>query len=146
LEVGDICTLSIGSLKKIYFTFLPVLVTGVTTTGKGTKYLVASKYGHIKGSFSRGLLHYTEQYTAETLQIYTDVEGFKRLSLQEASTELAYGSICSCKRDCSKIACCSCKASGSFCTSLGHSARGNNTICRLLEDLCCDLESDSGDE
>jgi hypothetical protein len=34
LEVGDICTLSTESLKMIYFKFLPVLVTGLTTTGK----------------------------------------------------------------------------------------------------------------
>jgi hypothetical protein len=69
LEVGYICTLSTESLNKIYFKFLPVLVTGVTTTmkGKGTKYLIASKQGHIKGSFSMGQLHCREQSTAEML-------------------------------------------------------------------------------
>jgi hypothetical protein len=49
--------------------------------------------------FSRGQLHYREQYTAEMLQINTEVDGFKKLSLQEACTELAYGSICNCKGD-----------------------------------------------
>jgi hypothetical protein len=34
LEIGDLCTLSTESLKKICFKFLPVLVTGVTTTGQ----------------------------------------------------------------------------------------------------------------
>jgi hypothetical protein len=86
LEVGDICTLSNESLKKIYFKFLPVLVKGVTTAMKcnGTKYLVASKHQHIKGSFSRGQLHYREQYTVKMLQINTEVQVFKKLSLQEA--------------------------------------------------------------
>ncbi len=39
----------------------------------GAKYLVASKHGHIKGTFSRGQLHYREQYTPQLLQINTEV-------------------------------------------------------------------------
>jgi hypothetical protein len=83
LEVDIICTLSTESVKKIFLKFLPVLVTGVATTMKWneTKYLVATKHGHIKGSFSRGQLHYREQFTAEMLQINTEVEGFKKALL-----------------------------------------------------------------
>jgi hypothetical protein len=92
------------------------------------------------------LIHH-KNYTAQILNYSTEVEGFKKnLSLQKACDELALGTSCNCSGDCSKNARCSCKAAGTFCTSLCHSGRGKNRKCTLLEDLCCSEPDDDVEE
>jgi len=148
LEIGDICTVSTQGLKKIYFPYLPVMITAVSNKGDCRVYSVASKHGYIRGTFMRDNLQHHKNYTAEILNFSTELDGFKKnLSLQNACDEVALGTSCNCSGDCSKIAHCSCKAAGTFCTSLCHSGRGKNKKCTLLEDLCCsEGDYDSDDE
>jgi hypothetical protein len=148
LDVGDICTVSTQFLKKTYFPYLPVMITAVNTKpGDVNVYNVASKHGYIRGTFMRDDLIHHKNYTAQILNYSTEVEGFKKnLSLQKACDELALGTSCNCSGDCSKNARCSCKAAGTFCTSLCHSGRGKNRKCTLLEDLCCSEPDDDVEE
>lgn len=139
LEIGDICTISTDDLKTKYFPYLPVLITGIVKGHHTNKYSVAARHGHIKGYFDRQDLKYREHLNAEIVHIDTEVDGFKeKLSLQEACDELAVGCICHCKGDCAKNSRCTCKSSGSFCTTLCHKGRGHNTKCTLLHDLWSD--------
>jgi hypothetical protein len=38
LEVGDICTVSTQGLKKVYFPYLPVIITTVSNKGETKRY------------------------------------------------------------------------------------------------------------
>ncbi len=49
LKVGDICTISTQGSRKIYFSHLPVLVTGISVKGDVKKSTVASKNGYLRG-------------------------------------------------------------------------------------------------
>jgi hypothetical protein len=110
-------------------------------------YNVASRHRYIRGTFIRDdCIHY-KTYTAQILNLSTEVEGFKKtLSLQNSCDEVALGTSCNCSGDCSKATHCLCEAAGAFCTSLCHSCRGKNKNCTLLEDLCCSEEDYDSEE
>jgi hypothetical protein len=98
--VNDICTLRLEGVIKSTFHHLPVLITEVVS---GTKYVLATKRGYLKGLFRKEQLDYRENYTADILQ--TDVakmEKDKPLSVQQACTAFGGHSSCSCIGDCSK--------------------------------------------
>jgi hypothetical protein len=138
LDVGDICTVSTQGLKKVYFPHLPVIITAVSYKGETKRYSVATKQGHIRGTYGRKDLQYRKNYNGHILGFNVEAEGFKRnLSLQETYNEVALNTHCNCKGDCSNYARCSWGAAGTFCTSLRHSGRGKNKQCTLLDDLCC---------
>ncbi len=147
IAVGDICTVSTQGLKKVSFPHLPVLITGTSMKGDVTKYTVASKFGYLRGTFVRRDLSHRKNYTVPILNLDPEVDGLKEnLSLQDACNELALGVTGNCSGDCSSISCCSCKAAGTFCTSLCHSGRGKNKKCTLLNDLCCSGSDNSESE
>jgi hypothetical protein len=115
--------------------------------GDVTKYTVASKFGYLRGIFVRRDLSHRKNYTAAILNLDPEVDGFKKsLSLQDACNELALGVTYNCTGDCSTISRCSCKAAGTFCTSLCHSGRGKNKKCTLFNDLCCSGSDNSDSE
>lgn len=137
LEVGDICTVSMQGLKKVYFPYLPVIITTVTNKEEIKRYSVATKQGHIRGTYGRKDLQYRKNYNGKILGFNVDKPGFKKISLQEACNEIALNAQCNCTGNCSTIAWCSRKAAGTFCTSLCHSGSGKCKKCILLDDLCC---------
>ncbi len=55
LEVNDICTLRLEGVIKSTFRHLPVLITEVIS---GTKYVLATKHGYLKGLFRKEQLGY----------------------------------------------------------------------------------------
>jgi hypothetical protein len=135
LEVNDICTLRLEGVIKSTFRHLPVLITEVVS---GTKYVLATKHGYLKGFFRKEQLDYRENYTADILQInLTNLDRDKPLSVQQACMAFGGHASCSCQGDCSKISRCSCRAAGTFCTSLCHRGRGSNKTCTLFSDLYC---------
>ena len=82
LEIGDICTISTDDLKKKYFPYLPVVITGIVKGHHTNKYSVAARHGYIKGYFDRQDLKYREQLNTEIVHIDTEVDGIKeKLSL-----------------------------------------------------------------
>ena len=58
MEVGDVCTMSTQGLKKVYFKHLPVIITTRTSKEEALRYTVATKQGHIRGTFGRKDLQY----------------------------------------------------------------------------------------
>jgi hypothetical protein len=139
LEVNDVCTLRLEGVIKSTFRHLPVLVTEVMNKGKSTKYKLATKHGFLKGTFSNDQLDYRKNYTGDILQIKPlELDTEKELSVQQAATAFGGHACCNCQGDCSKISRCSCKAAGTFCTSLCHRGRGGNKQCTLFSDLCND--------
>ena len=107
--------------------------------GKSTKYKLATKHGFLKGTFSNDQLDYRKNYTGDILQIKPlELDTEKELSVQQAATAFGGHACCNCQGDCSKISRCSCKAAGTFCTSLCHRGRGGNKQCTLFSDLCND--------
>jgi hypothetical protein len=118
------------------------MITAVNNKRDYKVYTVASKHRYIRGMFVRDDLNHHKNYTAQILNLSTDIEGLKKnLSLQNACDEVALGTSCNCSGDCSKIAHCSCKAAGTFCTSLCHSGRGKNKKCTLLKDYVARKET-----
>jgi hypothetical protein len=139
LEVNDVCTFRLDSSIKSTFRHLPVLITEVVSKGKSTKYKVATKHGFLKETFSGDLLDYGKNYTSDILQIKpSELEKEKELSVIQAATAFGGHASCNCQGDCSKLSRCSCKAAGTFCTSLCHRGRGGNKQCTLFSDLCCE--------
>jgi hypothetical protein len=75
---------------------LQVLITGIIASNGSTRYSVA---------FLRGELKHMKECAAKTVNIHnihTDVAGFKKnMTIQDTCNDPAFGSICSCKRNCS---------------------------------------------
>jgi hypothetical protein len=71
LEIGDICTVSTQGLKKIYFPYLPVMITAVNNKGDLKVYIMASKHGYIRGTFIRDDLNHHKNYRAQILNLCT---------------------------------------------------------------------------
>lgn len=72
---------------------LQVLITGIIASNGSTRYSVA---------FLRGELKHMKECAAKTVNIHTDVDGFKNnMTIQDTRNDPAFGSICSCKRNCS---------------------------------------------
>ncbi len=78
LEVGDLCTVSTQGLKKLYFPYLPVIITTVTNKGETKRYSVATKQGPIRGTHRRCDLPYRKNYNGEILGFSVDKPGFKK--------------------------------------------------------------------
>jgi hypothetical protein len=95
---------------------------------------VASKDGHITGTYGREELQPQEHITAKLMGI--DIASLGKgmnaalTPLQAHSRYLPAGgknAKCRCKTDYSKSSTCSCRKAGKFCTKHCHK---NNTICR----------------
>ncbi len=86
----------------------------------------------LKGTFDRMELHFREGHSAVLYGIGPTKEGFqKKMTLQKACTLYS----CNCKGNCSLLSRCAFKVTGRLCTSLCHGGRGNNKLCKMMDDL-----------
>jgi hypothetical protein len=106
---------------------------------RNIRYRVASKYGFISGTFSRGELRPQEHVTVKLMGInITELEKSKEKALsplQAHSRNLPIGGKITkywCKTDCSKSTTCSCKKAEKFCAK--HCYKGN-IVCMWCEQV-----------
>ncbi len=148
LEVNDVFTLTLDQRIKSIFKYLPVMVTKVTEgKNKDFKYYICSTDGHLKGTFDRMELHFREGHSAVLHGIDLTTEGFqKKLTLQKACTLYSNQEHCRCKGNCSLLSRCACKVAGRLCTSLCCVGRGNNKLCKMMDDLDDPSSSDDNED
>jgi hypothetical protein len=114
---------------------LPVVITSLHyyKQSGNIRYKVASKDGHITGTYGREELRPQQHITAKLMGI--DIASLGKgtnaalTPLQAHSRYLPIGgknTKCRCKTDCSKLSTCSCRKAGKLCTKHCHK---NNTIC-----------------
>jgi len=133
---GTVCLLKLGQDKNsVGVKELPVVITSLHfyKQSGNIRYKVASKDGHITGTYGREDLRPQEHITAKLMGI--DVTSLAKganaalTPLQAHSRYLPIGgknTKCRCKTDCRKSTTCSCRKAGKLCTKHCHK---NNTIC-----------------
>jgi len=133
---GTVCLLKLSQDKNsVGVKELPVVITSLHyyKQSGNIRYKVASKDGHITGTYGREELRPQQHITAKLMGI--DVASLGKganaalTPLQAHSRYLPIGgknTKCRCKTDCSKSTTCSCRKAGKLCTKHCHK---NNTIC-----------------
>jgi len=93
--------------------------------GDLTVYAVVSKYAYLRGMWKWNDVVHHKDNSADILCFNWMKPGFKKgISVQGTCNSVANNTMCNCSGDCWKIAQCSWKASGTFCTSICHNGRG----------------------
>jgi hypothetical protein len=133
---GTVCLLKLSQDKNsVGVKELPVVITSLHyyKQSGNIRYRVASKDGHITGTYGREELRPLQQITAKLIGI--DIASLGKgtnaalTPLQAQSRYLPIGEKnkkCRCKTNCSKSSTCSCRKAGKLCTKHCHK---NNTIC-----------------
>jgi len=110
--------------------YLPIMVAACISYENSTTviYKLCCKYGPLRGTYAREMIHFKEQLTPELVQINPAAPDFERkaFTVEEASAEhniLGGKAFCRCKKDCVLVQKCSCMALGRLCRDKCHGGK-----------------------